>query len=132
VVATHGTVPKEVTETQTPGPTEGGVSYTPLVDIYETPVEFVVLCDLPGVKPENLELKIENGELSLHGKVPPRQSRAEFWTGEYGVGDFFRSFTVPAEVDVDRITAGFKMGVLTVHLPRIEAVKPKTIPIQVE
>jgi HSP20 family protein len=106
------------------------VSCTPLVDIYESPVEFVVLCDLPGVKPENLELKIENGELSLHGKVPPRQSQAEFWTGEYGVGDFFRSFTIPAEVDMDLITAEFKMGVLTVHLPKIEAVRPRTIPIR--
>jgi HSP20 family protein len=62
--------------------------------------------------------------------VPPRQGLVDFWMGEYGVGDFFRSFTIPPEVDVNRITAEFTMGVLTVHLPKIEAVRPKKIPIK--
>jgi HSP20 family protein len=130
MVATHEPVPTEVAETPTPEATEGGVYYTPLVDIYETPVEFVILCDLPGVVPANLELKSENGELILHGKVLPRQGLVDFWTGDYGVGDFFRSFTIPPEVDVRLITADFTMGVLTVHLPKIEAVRPKVIPIK--
>jgi HSP20 family protein len=132
VVATNLAVPKEVGEVTSPEIIKGGVYYTPRVDVYETPEELVVLCDLPGVKPENLELKFEKGELSLHGTVPPRQESVEFLTGEYGVGDFFRSFTIPAEVNVDLITAECKMGVLTVHLPKIEAVKPKRIPIKPE
>ena len=92
MVATNVTVPKEVPEITTPKTIKGGVYYTPRVDVYETSEELVVLCDLPGVKPENLELKFENGELSLQGKVPPRAETVEFLTGEYGVGDFFRSF----------------------------------------
>jgi HSP20 family protein len=131
VVASNVTIPREVAETTRPETLKAGVYYTPRVDVYETPEEFVVLGDLPGVKPENLELKIEKTELSLHGKVPPRPE-AELLTGEYGVGDFFRSLTIPAEVDVDLITAEFKMGVLTVHLPKIEVAKPRTIPITAE
>jgi HSP20 family protein len=111
---------------------KGGVYYTPRVDVYETPEELVVLCDLPGVKPENLELKFEKGELSLHGKVPPRPETVELLTGEYGVGDFIRSFTISTEVNSDRITAEYKLGMLTVHLPKTEAVKPKRIPIRPE
>jgi HSP20 family protein len=98
--------------------------------MYETPVEFVLLCDLPGVEPANLELKVESTELIVHGKVPPGRGLVDFWTGEYGVGDFFRSFTIPSEVDLNLITAEFTMGVLTVHLPKIEAAKPKIIPIK--
>jgi HSP20 family protein len=132
VVATNVTVPKEVAEVAAPETIKGGVYYTPRVDVYETPEELVVLCDLPGVKPENLELKVERGEMSLHGKVPPRPETVELLTGEYGVGDFFRSFTISTEVKVKRITAEYKLGVLTVHLPKTEAVKPKRIPIKPE
>jgi HSP20 family protein len=62
----------------------------------------------------------------------PRQESAELLTGEYGVGDFFRSFTLPTEVNVDLTTAQYKLGVLTIHLPKLEAVKPKRIPIKPE
>jgi HSP20 family protein len=59
-------------------------------------------------------------------------NRSNSWQGEYGVGDFFRSFTIPTEVNGDLITAEYKLGVLTVHLPKVEAVKPKRIPITAE
>jgi HSP20 family protein len=130
VLATR--VPREVAEITTPETIKNGVCFTPRVDIYETAEEFVVLGDMPGVKPENLELKIEKSELSLHGKVEPRPEPMELLTGEYGIGDFFRLLTIPPEVDAGRITAEFKMGVLTVHLPKIEAVKPRMIPVNAE
>jgi HSP20 family molecular chaperone IbpA len=132
VVASNVPVPKEVAEITSPETIKGSVYYTPRVDVYETPEELVVLCDLPGVKAENVELKFEKGELSLHGKVPPRPETIELLTGEYGVGDFFRSLTIFTEVNSDRITAEYKLGVLTVHLPKTEAVKPKRIPIRPE
>jgi hypothetical protein len=72
VVATTVPIPKEVSEVTTPEIIKGGLYYTPRVDIYETPEEIVVLCDLPGVLPENVELKFEKGELSLYGKVVPQ------------------------------------------------------------
>jgi HSP20 family molecular chaperone IbpA len=108
VFASNVAVPTEVAEITNPE-TEGGVCYTPRIDICETPEEFVMLCDLPGVNPGNLELEIAKDELSLHGKVPLRQGSVEFLTGEYGVGDFFRSFMIPTEVrgpDHGRIQAG--------------------------
>jgi HSP20 family protein len=132
VVATNLPVPKEVAEVTAPETIKAGVYYTPRVDIYETPEELVVLCDLPGVELQNVELTFENGELSLYGKVPPRHEPFEFLLGEYGVGDFFRSFTIPTEVNRDLIAAEYHLGVLTVHLPKAEAVKPKRIPIKAE
>ena len=132
MVATNVPVAKEVAEVTTPEAIKSGVYYTPRVDIYENPEELVVLCDLPGVRIENVELKFENGELSLYGKVLPRHEPSELLPTEYGVGDFFRMFTIPAEVDVNLIAAEYKLGVLTVHLPKVEAVKPKRIPIKPE
>jgi HSP20 family protein len=112
--------------------TFGGVSYTPRVDIYETVEEVVVLCDLPGVKPGNVELSFEGGELMLHGKVVPPGEPAHCLVEEYGVGDFYRLFAIPVEVNAEKIFAEYRYGVLTIHLPKIENVKPRRIPIKPE
>jgi HSP20 family protein len=105
----------------------GGVYYTPRVDIYETPEELVLLVDLPGVKPPEVELHFEKGELILHGKVYPRPQPPVFLAAEYGVGDFYRSFSIFTEVNPEKIVAEYKFGVLTIHLPKSEKVKPKKI-----
>jgi HSP20 family protein len=123
---------KEAAPMCPPETTWGGAYYTPRVDIFETPEELVVACDVPGVKPADLELRFENGELFLRGKVHPRQYPEVFSLNEYGVGDFFRSFTINGAFDPSKITAQFKLGVLTVHLPKREEVKPKRIAIKAE
>jgi HSP20 family protein len=126
-VATKGS-----TEVSRPESTWGGVYYTPRVDIFESAEEMVVACDMPGVKPADLNVHFENGELILHGKVLPRQSPAAFDVNEYGVGDFYRSFTINGAFDPSKIVAQYKLGVLTVHLPKREEVKPKRIAIKAE
>lgn len=104
--------------------------YTPRVDIYETPEEFVFLCDVPGVLPADLDVRFENGELVILGKVVPRCGPAGCLASEYGVGDFYRAFTIPAEVAPEKIAAEYKLGVLTVHVPKAEKVRPKKIAVK--
>lgn len=123
---------KAASEVSGPEATWSGVFYTPRVDIYENGDELVVACDMPGVKPADLDLRFENGELILHGKARPRQQPAAYVLNEYGVGDFYRSFAVNGAFDANKITAEFKVGVLTVHLPKREEVKPKRIAIKAE
>jgi len=121
---------KEVSEVTAPEATRGGIYYTPCVDIYETADEVVLLSDLPGVKSQNLDVRFDKGELSLYGKAPPRQEPAEYLLDEYGVGDFYRSFTIAPEINADKISAEYRDGVLTVHLPKQERVKPKRIAVK--
>lgn len=123
---------KEAGEVAAPEATRGGVYYTPRVDIYETDDEVVLLCDMPGVKPEDLDVRFERGELTIHGKVLPRQAPAEYLQEEYGIGDFHRSFSIAPEIDADKISAEYRDGVLTVHLPKQEKVKPKRIAVKVD
>lgn len=123
---------KEAAEVTTPEVTRGGVYFTPRVDIFETPDELVFYCDMPGVKPDDIDLRFENGELILHAKVQPRQPDARFLVAEYGVGDFYHAFTVHEKVNVNKLSAEYKHGVLTIHLPKAEEVKPKRIAIKAE
>jgi HSP20 family protein len=123
---------KEASEVSAPESTWGGIYYTPRVDIYETGDELVLACDMPGLKPADIDLRFENGELILHGKVKPRQTNERFFLGEYGVGDFYRSFAINGAFDASKIAAEYKFGVLTIRLPKREEVKPKRIAIKGE
>lgn len=121
---------KEAAEVVRSEATRGGTYYTPRVDIYETPDEVLLLCDMPGVKPPDLDVRFEKGVLALHGKVQPRQAPAEYLEQEYGIGDFYRTFSIAPEIDADKIAAEYHDGVLTVHLPKQEKVKLKRIAVK--
>jgi HSP20 family protein len=124
-------VQKETAEVAKPETTWGGTYFTPRVDIFEDDQGFTFCCDLPGVKPDDVNLRFEKGELQLLGRVTPRE-HGRYLLNEYGVGDFYRSFTIHEEVDADKIGAELKHGVLTVHVPKKEAVKPRRIAIKAE
>jgi HSP20 family protein len=121
---------KSRSEQTTPETTWGGAYFTPRVDIYESADELTLFADLPGVRCEDLDLRYENGELFLHGKVQPRQVANQMWLQEYEVGDFYRAFTISESIDSSRISAECKDGVLTVHLPKMEHAKPKQISVR--
>lgn len=108
-----------------------GVIYSPRIDILETADELVLHADLPGVVSENIDIQFENGELTIHGKVAPRQENVKFLYGEYGTGDFHRTFSIGEMIDADRIVAELSNGVLTLHLPKAEKVKPRRIEVKV-
>jgi HSP20 family protein len=109
-----------------------GLAYTPRVDVFETEMELLLFADLPGVKPEDVEMRFENGELILHGRCLPRQTGTDYLLQEYGVGDFYRAFAIAETIDGNKISAELKQGVLTVHLPKAEAVRPRRITVKAE
>src|SRR5260370_12924712 len=117
-------------EVKTPELTRGTTTFTPRVDIIETPEELLLYADLPGVRSEDVDVRFENGELILHGKCPPRHQPANFLRNEFEVGDFCRVFTLNESIDAEKIVAELKQGVLTVHLPKSEALKPRKITVK--
>jgi len=121
---------REQNEVATLERTRNGVTYSPRIDIWENDEELVLYADLPGVSPEHLDIQFENRELRIHGKVESRHADRNFLYGEYGVGDFYRTFTIGETIDAQRISAELKRGVLTLHLPKTEAVKPRRIAVQ--
>ena len=110
--------------------THGGLTYRPRIDIWESENELVLYADLPGVAPDDLDIQFENRELRIHGKVKPRHQNINFVDGEYGIGDFYRTFTIGESVDAEKISAELNDGVLALHLPKVEAVKPRRIEIK--
>jgi HSP20 family molecular chaperone IbpA len=110
--------------------TRDKATFAPNVDIWENDQEIVLFSDIPGVEEDSLDIHFENRQLTIHGKVKARHEHIAFLGGEYGIGDFYRSFTIGDAIDSSRISAELKNGVLTLHLPKMEAVKPRKIPLR--
>jgi HSP20 family molecular chaperone IbpA len=110
--------------------TRGGLTYSPRIDIWESDDELVLYADMPGVSPENLDIHFENRELRILGKVCLRHENINFLYGEYGIGDYYRTFSIGESIDSERISAELKDGVLTLHLPKTDAVKPRRIEVK--
>jgi len=112
--------------------TRGGPHFTPRVDIVETDGELTLYAEVPGVRPEDVDLHYEKGELLLHARVQARPEKQAILLEEYEEGDFHRAFTIHESIDGGRIAAECKNGVLTVHLPKAEAARPRQIPVRAE
>ena len=107
------------------------VSYAPLVDICETDDEFILTADMPGVKKEDVNLKIEEGSMLIFGKIDYRELlNRKFILKEKETGHFFRKFKISDTIDETKVTAKFENGQLIVVLPKHERVKPRTISIK--
>jgi HSP20 family protein len=127
------------TNSMTPSPTEevtpaehtrSGRYYRPNVDILEQADELIVLADMPGASGDAIDVNFEDGNLTIHAKVDPRQDEStEYLVREYGVGDFFRTFRISEAIDASKITAQYADGVLTLHLPKAEEAKPRKIAV---
>lgn len=110
--------------------TRGGAFFTPRVDIVETDSELMLYAEVPGVRPEDVDLRYEKGELVLHGRVQPRHEGHEMALQEYEEGDFYRAFNISESIDASRISAECKNGLLMVHLPKAESVRPRKISVR--
>ena len=111
--------------------TREGRCYRPNVDIVETANELTLYADIPGVSRDGIDINFENGMLTINGRVDQRERQgANVLLSEYGVGDFHRHFQVSESIDASRITAEYAKGVLTLHLPKVEAAKPRKITVQ--
>jgi HSP20 family protein len=106
------------------------VVFTPRVDILEKPEGMVLTLDMPGVKPEDVQIDFERGELAVRGKRQPFERKGEWLVEEVEAGDYYRAFLISQDVAADKISAELKNGVLTVHLPRAESALPRRISVK--
>lgn len=108
--------------------------WVPPVDIHEDTEGVTLRFDVPGFDAANLDLRLENGTLTLKGERKlEREDRKQGYTRvERFAGSFTRSFSLPNTVDADKVKADAKNGVLTVFLPRREESKPKQIRVKVD
>jgi HSP20 family protein len=113
-------------------PMRGGAQFTPRVDICETDRELTLFAEVPGVRPEDVELNYEKGELTLYARVRPRHGQHNLLLQEYEEGDYYRAFTIHESIDSTRIEAECKNGVLVIHLPKVEAARPRQISVKGE
>lgn len=105
--------------------------YRPSVDIVEDSHELRIVADMPGVSADGIDIDFEDGSLTIHGNVPNRHGeKVKCVWEEYGIGDFHRVFQIGEAIDPNGISADYANGVLTVHLPKIETVKPRKIVVQ--
>ena len=102
---------------------------SPLVDIYENEDEILLHADMPGVVKDNIKVNIDNGTLTLSAVRNLEAKKSATWE-EFGTVEYKRSFSVPQTIDVSKVDAELKEGVLRLHLPKSEAAKPRQIEIK--
>lgn len=106
-------------------------TWAPSVDIYETENEIVLTAEVPGIDEKDIDIKIENNTLSLQGerKFEKETKEENYHRIERSYGSFFRSFTIPHNVDQDKIEAEHEGGVLRVVMPKKPESKPKKVKV---
>ena len=107
--------------------------WTPLVDISEDEKEFVIKVELPELKKEEVTVKVEDGVLTISGerKLEQENQARRFHRVERVYGRFARSFRIPEEADPEKVSAGFKDGVLAVRLPKDERTQKKAVEVKI-
>jgi HSP20 family protein len=108
-------------------------TWAPAVDIYEGEHELVVKADLPDIKPEELDVRVENNILTIRGerKFEKKVDEKNYLRVERAYGSFARSFSLANTVNTEAIKADYKDGVLTLSIPKREEAKPKQIKVNV-
>lgn len=102
---------------------------TPAVDIYENENEILLYADMPGVHKDDVTVNIENGKLSISGVRRLDHQGVSNWE-EFVDVEYVRSFSIPQTINVETVAAKLKDGVLTLHLPKSEAAKPRLIEVK--
>ena len=100
-----------------------------VVDIYENEDEILLHVDMPGVEKDNIKVNINNGTLTLSAVRQLETKGVSTWE-EFGDVEYRRSFSVPQSIDIGKVDAELKDGVLRLHLPKSEAAKPRQIEIK--
>jgi HSP20 family protein len=112
----------------------GSRPWSPAVDIVETDNNLVIKADLPEVKLEDIEVRVENGTLTLKGerKFEKEEKTKGVHRIERSYGSFIRSFSLPDSFDTNNVNAEYKNGVLTITMPKKEAAKPRQVKVEVK
>lgn len=101
----------------------------PRVDVYENEKELLVVCDLPGVSRDTLEIRAEQDELVLEGRRTAALQATPL-AAEFGTSDFRREFRLPRGIDREHIEAKLDAGVLWLHLPKAASLRPRRIEVK--
>ena len=109
--------------------TREGVYFSPAVDIYDSETELVLLADMPGVSPDQVEIDLRENILTIVGKVPEETGDRQALLTEYRSGNYFRTFRISEIVDQSKITASVADGVLRLVLPKVQKAVPRKITI---
>jgi HSP20 family protein len=111
-----------------------GRPWSPAVDILEDDHSLTLKADLPDVKPEDIDVRVENNTLTIKGSRKfEKDENVKGWHRiERSYGDFVRSFSLPNTLDTEKVAADYKNGVLTITLPRKESAKPKSVKVAVQ
>lgn len=106
--------------------------WSPAVDIKEDANKFVIHADIPGVKPEEIDINMENGVLTIKGekKSESKTEKEGYKRVERTYGSFYRRFSLPDTANAEAISASSKHGVLEIVIPKREAVLPKKINVK--
>jgi HSP20 family protein len=102
----------------------------PSCDIYENEEEILLIADLPGVTAESLAVHLDKGELTIDARREVSAQQTSTLAAEYAESDYRRRFVVPSGIDGNKINAELKNGVLQLHLPKSEALKPRQIAVR--
>ena len=113
--------------------TAAAAEWMPLVDIFEEPDFIRLVAEIPGVKPEFVQISVEGNLLTIKGKKEQvaEEKTEKVHRYERNYGTFERTFTLPATVSPEKIKAVYEHGILTVTLPKVEAAKPHLIKVEV-
>ena len=136
-VAAQNQFERFLREAFSPVSAEGEVStrtWAPPVDIFENGDNLVLKAELPGINPDEVEIRVEDNTLYLKGnrKFEKEVKEQNYHRIERSYGTFTRTFSLPNSIDADKVAASYKDGVLTLNMPKKEEAKPKTIKINVE
>jgi len=106
-------------------------AWVPPVDIFHRAENLVIRAELPGLRLEDIDVRIENGILTLQGDRKREEgfNESDAFRLERSYGTFMRSFTLPTTVDASKIAATYRDGVLEVVVPKSETAKPKRVTI---
>jgi len=107
-------------------------AWQPACDVFEDTDAVKIVAELPGVKPEDVKLSLENNLLTIRGEkkqeAEERNERVHRYERSYG--SFERAFMLPSTVDGDKISADYRDGVLTIMVPKVERARPREIPVR--
>jgi len=108
-------------------------SFIPPVDVYEDEQKVVLSLEIPGVRQEDLDVRVENQTLTVKGerKLAQNVKEENFHRIERRYGSFTRTFTLPQTVDTGAVTANYEHGLLTISLAKKEAAKPKQVKVEI-
>jgi HSP20 family protein len=110
--------------------TRPGLVFTPAVDIYESDSKLTLIADMPGVAADGISIDLRDGVLTITGDVTPwEKGDVDNVLVEFGIGKYYRQFTLSEAIDQERIEAQLKDGVLKLALPKMEKAQPRKITV---